>query len=63
MHVGGVVKVTLEQRSEGSEGVAMAAVCKKGIPGCGDSSFRCFEAGAFLECSRTGEEPIVAAAQ
>lgn len=46
-----------EQKSEGSEAVAMTDICKKRIPGCGDSSFKCFEARGFSMCSRKGKEP------
>lgn len=41
----------------------MADNLKKRIPGSGESGFRCFEAGAFLMCSRKGKEPNAAEAK
>lgn len=41
----------------------MADILKKKIPSGGGSSFKCFEARAFLMCSRKGKEPNVAEAK
>lgn len=41
----------------------MADILKKKIPSGGGSGFKCFEARAFLMCSRKDKEPNVAEAK
>lgn len=63
VHSSGVLKVTFYQRSDRSKATAMADILKKRIPGSGESGFRCFQARAFLMCSRKGKEPNAAEAK
>lgn len=53
--VGEVVKVMFEQKSEGSEAVAMTDICKKRIQVVENSSFKCFEARGFLDVLKEGQ--------
>lgn len=44
-----------EQKSEGSEAVAMTDICKKRIQVVENSSFKCFEARGFLDVLKEGQ--------